>query len=104
MKKLIFLIFLPLILGCATIHSSKFSQLQIGMSKQEVKKILGNPYLYRAANDSQETWEYNVYAPSNPEANTLTGAIPYWVTFADNKLTFYGRPGDLYSSISKKER
>jgi hypothetical protein len=103
MRKTIFLVILPLFLiGCATtVPSYKFSQLQMGMSKQEVRQILGNPYLFRSAINNQETWEYLVYAP---HLEPWTGKAQFWVNFIDNKLTFYGRPGDYNSSIPETTR
>jgi outer membrane protein assembly factor BamE (lipoprotein component of BamABCDE complex) len=105
MKKLLILIIAILVSGCATTSAVKFSQLQMGMSKEEVRKILGNPYLYRGAKDGQEVWEYTIYAPNYPKTNPWTSNITYWVTFIDNKLVFYGQPGDFGTSgpDTKKE-
>lgn len=100
MKRLLILIIAILVSGCATTSAVKFSQLQMGMPKEEVKHILGNPYLYRGAINGEETWEYTVYAPYYPGANQLTGNIVYWVKFVNDRLVFYGQPGD-YGTASR---
>ncbi len=99
MRKSIFLLMIFLIAGCATLSANKISLLKMGMSKDEVQKIVGKPYLLRAQARSQdnkliETWEYTLYAPSYPTANGLTGNVTYWLQFEDGKLVFYGQPGD----------
>lgn len=71
------------------ISHTQISQLQMGMSKQEVINILGNSYLViKAINHEdgnfQEVLEYIVNDP-------LRGKYPYWVTFTKNHLTFYAR-------------
>lgn len=104
MKKLLILIIAILVSGCATTSAIKFSQLQMGMSKEEVKHILGNPYLYRGAINGVEIWEYTVYAPYYPGANQLTGNIVYWVEFVNNKLAFYGQPGDFETALPEDRR
>lgn len=105
MKRVWVLVLSLFILGCASISTRKFSQLQMGMSKEEVRKTLGNPYLYRTATNREEIWEYLVSDPYAIHSNMWQSAAPYWVTFINNKLVFYGQPGDFGSSgpDSKKE-
>ena len=98
---LFFILSAFLLTGCASTSAAKFSRLQMGMTKEEVRKILGNPSLFRASMDNQETWEYTVYAP---HLEPITGLAPMWVSFIDGKLTFYGHPGDYGSSIPKTEK
>ena len=94
--------------GCATTPARKFSELQLGMTKEEVRKTLGDPYLFRGAvmnqdGSTQETWEYTIYAPYQTGANVWTGNITEWVTFINGKLVFYGKPGDFDSAKQRPD-
>lgn len=91
-----------LLAGCATtVSPKKFSQLQIGMSKDEVRQVLGEPhqFKFKSAGNNQETWEYLVYAPYT----TVLGYEEYWVTFINDKLYLYGRPIDYGPSTYTPE-
>ena len=94
--------------GCATTAAHRFSELNLGMTKAEVRKILGDPYLFRGAvmkpdGSTQESWEYTIYAPYQTGANVWTGNITMWVTFIDDKLIFYGKPGDFDSAKQRPD-
>ena len=89
MKKVRFLASL-VVLSCALSFSScgtmnlgtKLKSVEIGMTKQEVRNILGNGYDVVAARDTPdgalEVWRYY--------NATIDGSIPYIVNFLDGKL------------------
>ena len=120
MRKISFLLVLVLLLsGCATIHSTKkLRRASLGMSKEEIVKVIGEPTVVRGAiinkfNQTVEVWEYKMdkgktageigvqaafaivsFGLLSP-ALFVPGEIQhYWLYFYDNKLVQWGQAGD----------
>lgn len=106
-KKYLFFVFLMFIIaGCATATPHQLSSLPMGMSKQDVFTSLGNRHLLKRSSSQVkgvdvETWEYSSYQPFSPYANKLNGNVIYWLQFANDKLVFYGFPGDYGSGVNQ---
>lgn len=92
-------------------YSNNLSLLSLGMSKDQVRAVLGSPSSVRGMTTLeggavQEVWEYkqysqdanssvlSSYAYNTPVVQYKLDDI-YWVTFIDGKLTTFGRPGDF---------
>ena len=105
--------------GCATTTSSKhLRKISLGMTKDEVIKVLGEPAVSRGAiknkyNQVVEVWEYTLALPSHDSAGQIIGKSVltfitlgmgaatfrgernnYWLYFLDNKLVQWGEAGD----------
>ena len=77
--------------ACAT-PAKKVKNIRLGMSPDQVRTQMGEPYTVRAAKvfaDGQTTeiWEYV----------TLFSLLPkdYWVCFENGKVVQWGEPGDF---------
>ena len=87
MKKLIYLfIMVMLVSGCACMGKpliSRTNELRLGMTKDEVISILGEPVSTQANIEEGERLEYWV--------SEHFMAVPYSVTIKDGKVVKYGR-------------
>jgi hypothetical protein len=118
MKKLLILgLILASAVGCAT-STSKTTQLHLGLSKSDVRAVLGAPDAARGAirnkfNQVIEVFEYTLAAPSNDNVGTLTGKAAatvltlgvgaasfrgerktFWLYFLGDELVQWGQAGD----------
>ena len=94
MKRLIASITLALLLaGCATAH--KLSSVQIGMTKDDVVRVIGNPTSVSVQGET----EYLNYALSETDDDAFVGrTTPYYVRLINGKVESYGRKGDFDST------
>ena len=78
--------------SCAT--TEQFVRLELGMSKAEVTKTVGEPELARGAIQNKfgqliEVWEYYRFISNwSPDKKRM------WVYFSDGKLVQWGQAGD----------
>lgn len=78
--------------GCSS-PAKKIKNLELGMTPDEVRNEMGNPFTIRAAKvfeDGQvtEVWEYQ---PRFMELNPKT----FWIYFENRKVVQWGEPGDF---------
>ena len=88
--------------GCAT--SSELRKLSIGMDKNQVIGVLGEPIKTRASareTGTVEIWDYTF-------AKTVLGFPPvrdtYWIILKDSKLTQWGEENDWGTSEKAPDR
>lgn len=91
MKTLITLLSLASLLftGCngpGWIKAKKMNLLSLGMTKTEVRKILGEPHSSEAAEGVDRSWYLQDEGSYKHQ--------PYFVDFKDGKLSAYGRGGN----------
>ena len=95
MMKLIRLVVVSLcvvgLAGCGT-AAAKVKKLRLGMTPDEVRKQMGEPFTVRAAKvfaDGQttEVWEYISGISWTPK--------DYWIFFENQKVVQWGEPGDF---------
>lgn len=86
MKNLITLMIVIItFIGCAT--TSKMNRISLGMTKNEVIKLMGQPSS-TAGIDEEETLRYNLY-------NTYRDMHEeYWIVLINGKVYKYGKAGD----------
>jgi len=77
--------------GCSS-PAKKIKKLRLGMTPEEVRDRIGDPYTIRAAKvfedgHSTEIWEYTPSFAINPKT--------VWVYFENNKVVQWGQPGDF---------
>jgi len=93
MKILSILILGLLVIGCAT--SGVINGVNIGMTKDEVIKVMGNPVSVSA----KEGTEYLNYKLSETDDDAFMGwTTPYYVRLINGKVDSYGRSGDFDST------
>ena len=65
--------------------------LSLGMSKEQVVKVLGEPFVFRGATTSANGETTELY-----EYNVVEGFIAYiyWLYFKENKLVQWGKTCD----------
>ncbi len=80
------------LIGC-TSTSQKLKSVQLGMTPEEVRQVLGDPYTIRAAKtyDNGEWAEIWEYLPPPFSWNPKT----FWIYFESGKLVQWGEPGDF---------
>ena len=82
-----------LLAGCAT--AGKISTVQLGMTKDDVIKVMGKPTSVSAQGGS----EYLNYALSETDDDAFRGwTKPYYVRLINGKVESYGRTGDFDST------
>jgi len=82
-----------LVIGCAT--SGVINGVNIGMTKDEVIKVMGNPVSVSA----KEGTEYLNYKLSETDDDAFMGwTTPYYVRLINGKVDSYGRSGDFDST------
>lgn len=88
---LVFVLFL--VSACA--DANKISRVQLGMTKDEVVKVMGKPNSVSA----QGQREYLNFALSETDDQAFSGiTVPYYVRLVDGKVESYGRAGDFDST------
>jgi len=79
--------------GCATAH--KISSVQLGMTKDEVIRVMGKPTSISAKGEA----EYLNYALSETDDDAFMGwTKPYYIRLINGKVESYGRTGDFDST------
>lgn len=96
-----YLILCFLFFGCAA-TSARINNLNLGMSKSEVIKIMGSPNATKAK-DNTEVLEYLLH-PANTYWTSITYPEPYWIFIRDGKVTQYGNAGDFGTSMPADRR
>jgi len=84
------------IMGCVTFTTAT-NKLNLGMSKQEVIGVLGQPSSIKA-NDNTEILEYML---SDNRRGVL---VQYWVTLKDGRVVQYGNSGDFGNALPQDRR
>ena len=79
------------VVGCNS-PAKKVKVLQLGMTPEEVKEKIGEPYTIRAAKvyedgHSTQIWEYTPSFAINPKT--------FWIYFENDKVVQWGEPGDF---------
>lgn len=82
------------VVGCAT--ASNLNNISLGMTKDDVIKVLGNPDSI-SAKDSLEYLKYN-YEPFIRASNLSHSDYDYFVRLDDGKVESFGRVGDFDSA------
>ena len=100
MKILITTIAAVLLVGCATSKSLNLSSISIGMDKQKVITLKGEPFRVAAI----DGLEYFVYRGFDKELFKPNGFMVYeaFIRFKDGKVEAYGRLGDFDSTKHKE--
>jgi outer membrane protein assembly factor BamE (lipoprotein component of BamABCDE complex) len=94
MKQVIFVVLSAVLLcGCAT--APKMNSLSVGMTKDEVLHIMGNP-ASTAASDGTEFLRYELSSTSEQAEYHITEE--YYVRLIDGRVDSYGRMGDFNST------
>lgn len=91
--RFLFLLWL-VITGCTT--ASKLNHLKLGMNKDQVLQIMGEPYSTSAADDI----EYLNYQLSDNGNDAFWGRMKseYFVRLKDGKVNAFGQLGDFNST------
>jgi len=82
----------PIVNQGQTIDSDSFSQLQIGMSQEQVRLILGSPAFVNAFDSNQWVYYFS-YAKINERAIKQQGSLE--LNFKQDRLEKINRKGDL---------
>ena len=102
MKKLaITLITTIALTGCATSNKFNLSSISIGMDKQEILSLKGEPYRTAAIDD----FEYLIYRGFDLKImfdGSGSGTYEAFVRFKDEKVDAYGRLDDFESTRHKE--
>lgn len=91
MKNSIYLIFTILLISCAS--SKKLNKISIGMSKDQVIKILGKPVSIASPGENLEFLNYRFSETSDDAFYGIT--TPYYVLMEYGRVVQYGREGDF---------
>jgi hypothetical protein len=100
MKQLLTTIAAVVLLGCALTKSFNLSAVSIGMDKQEVISLHGEPFRVAAMDGS----EYFIYRGFDKELLKPNGFMVYeaFIRFKDGKVDAYGRLDDFDSTRHKE--
>ena len=101
MRQLLITISAVLLVGCAsTTKSLNISTVSIGMDKQEVVSLQGEPFRVAAMDGS----EYFIYRGFDKELFKPNGFMVYeaFIRFKDGKVDAYGRLDDFDSTRHKE--
>jgi outer membrane protein assembly factor BamE (lipoprotein component of BamABCDE complex) len=85
--------------GCMSTPSAHIVQLQLGMTTDQVKKIMGSPFTVRASKqyengESSAVWEYIAPVFSSAAFSDKYDKT-YWIMFENGKVVQWGEPGDF---------
>lgn len=95
-SKFSFFLLLVTIMGCTTTYNSRLiNRISLGMPKQEVISIMGEPESVSATN-GVEYLTYSLYPP--PPYYTITEKNTYYVRIINGIVDSYGRIGDFDST------
>lgn len=89
-------IVVPILAGCAT-TSGKLGNVALGMSKEQVLKVMGRPHLVSA----QTPVEYLTY---NLENEGMDVKREYFIKLVNGTVTAYGQKGDFDTTSKPVER
>ena len=89
-----------LLVGCASTRSLNFAAITIGMNKQQVIALNGEPFRVAA----MDGLEYFIYRSFDNELLKPNGFSVYeaFIRFADGKVDAYGRLDDFDSTRHKE--
>lgn len=94
MRKILILLLCLSTFGCATVGSN-LKSVSLGMSKEEVIKVLGNPTSVSA----KDNVEYLRYCQTGIAKNSVwADSSEYFVRMVDGKVESYGKMGDFDST------
>lgn len=93
--------------GCMTTPSAHIDQLELGMTPDQVKKIMGPPFTVRASKqyengETSAVWEYIAPVFSSAAFSDKYDK-DYWIMFENNKVVQWGQPGDFSGEKSSSE-
>jgi hypothetical protein len=95
-KSLVIMLMSILMFGCAITHNSTLmNQLSLGMTKQQVIEVMGQPNYIAAAKD-MEYLRYDLYPP--PPYYTAATKDAYYVRLKLGMVESFGRVGDFDST------
>ena len=95
MQSFLVLVVLSFVIGCAT--TGKLMKLQLGMTKEEVVRVMGEPDAARGSMRNKydqviEVWEYLLF---KTDEDAMYGRkTPYWLYFYNGRLVQWGEAGD----------
>lgn len=93
MKVMCLILLASIVVGCAT--SGKINGLQIGMTRDEVVAIMGDPVSVSATDGV----DYLNYKLSETDDDAFRGwTTPYYVRLVNGKVDSFGRTGDFDST------
>ena len=100
MKHILITIAAVVLAGCASTKSLNISTVSIGMDKQEVVSLQGEPFRVAAMDGS----EYFIYRGFEKELFKPNGFMVYeaFIRFKDGKVDAYGRLDDFDSTRHKE--
>ena len=99
MKHILTTIAVVLLVGCASAKRLNLSSISIGMNKQKVITLKGEPFRVAAI----DGMEYFIYRGFDKELFKLNGFMVYesFIRFKDGKVDAYGRLDDFDSTRHK---
>lgn len=100
MKHILTTIAVVLLVGCASAKRLNLSSISIGMNKQKVITLKGEPFRVAAI----DGMEYFIYRGFDKELFKLNGFMVYeaFIRFKDGKVDAYGRLDDFDSTRHKE--
>ena len=100
MKHILITIAAVVLVGCASTKSLNLSTVSIGMDKQEVVSLQGEPFRVAAV----PGFEYFIYRAFDKELFKPNGFMVYeaFIRFKDGKVDAYGRLDDFDSTRHKE--
>ena len=100
MKHILITIAVVVLVGCASTKSLNLSTVSIGMDKQEVVSLQGEPFWVAAMDGS----DYFIYRGFDKELFKPNGFMVYepFFRFKDRKVDAYGRLDDFDSTRHKE--
>ena len=100
MKHILITIAAVALVGCASTKSLNLSTVSIGMDKQEVVSLQGEPFRVAA----MDGYEYFIYRGFDKELFKPNGFMVYeaFIRFKDGKVDAYGRLDDFDSTRHKE--
>lgn len=91
MKRLITLYIAGVLIGCVGVSMHKINKINLGMTKQEVIAVMGQPISTSAQGDT-EYLRYRLFEPAT------AWSFIYFVRLIDGKVESYGQVGDFDST------
>jgi hypothetical protein len=86
--KLVPVIAVIVIAGCANVTAFKMSKVSLGMSRKEAIKIMGKPF----SSSAQDNFEYLYYALTETTEEANRGwTRPYYIRLLDGRVESFGR-------------
>ena len=84
------------VIACANTY--KLSRLELSMTKEDVRRVMGEPKAVRASMVNEwgqtiEVWEYGLYESGDDAFYGFDRT--YFLYFCDGELYKWGKPGDL---------